>query len=72
MNINIGGLYTYKKHIALWDKPIREIIPSGQVFVILEEMNLLGYTHLKVLTTNGVVGRIEYITKEYLGEVIIE
>lgn len=72
MNINIGGLYTYKQRIAVSvaGQPVREIISSGKMFVVLEEItDKHGYTHLKVLTTNGVVGYLEYITKQYLEEV---
>jgi hypothetical protein len=78
--MNIGGLYCYPRGTKdLWDsieqgsKVITDCrVERGEPFVILEEScfsNNPQRAHIKVLTTQGIIGWIAYIDKPDLVEV---
>lgn len=78
--MNIGGLYSYPRATKdLWDsieqgsKVITDCrVECGEPFVILEESCFTKNpqrAHIKVLTTQGIIGWIVYIDKSHLVEV---
>lgn len=77
--MNIGGLYSYPRASKdLWNsieqgsEVMGYTIQRGEPFVVLEEFCFTTNTnraHLKVLTTQGIIGWIAYIDKPLLVEV---
>ena len=77
--MNIGGLYCYTRGTKdIWDNigiggfATGQTVPAGEPFVILGESIFTDNkdrAHLKILTTQGIVGWIAYVDKPYLKEV---
>ena len=69
MKLQVGGLYSYPIAMEL-TIPLGNTIEHGEPFVVLEELcftpNSPNRAHIKVLTTQGIVGWIPYIDKTEL------
>lgn len=77
--MNIGGLYCYPRLTKdIWSSlsngfTIGQVVEAGEPFVILGESIFSenkDRAHLKILTTQGIIGWIAYIDKPHLKEVV--